>query len=211
MTKQILLIDDHDIVREGLVRIFADEPGTFQFGHARTAPQALELAARQPWDLAILDLTLGERNGLNVLSSIKEIRPRLPILVLTMHAEDQFVRRALKCGAIGYVTKDRPRMEVSEAIQNALRGRHFVSLAIAEKLIFDLHSESNALPHESLSNRELEVMMLLANGSSISDIASALCLSGKTISTYRTRILEKTGFRSNADLTRYALEHSLIA
>ncbi len=210
MPKQILLIDDHDIVREGLVRIFADEPGTYQFGHARTAPQAVELATRQAWDLAILDLSLGDRNGLNVLSSLKGIHPRLPVLVLTMHAEDQYVRRALKSGAIGYITKDRPRAEVSEAIQNALHGRHFVSLALAEKLIFNFHSDAEELPHELLSNRELEVMLLLASGSSVGDIANSLCLSGKTISTYRSRILEKTGFRSNADITRYAIEHSLI-
>lgn len=210
MLKQILLIDDHDIVREGLVRIFADEPGDYSFGHAGTAPQAVELASRQNWDLAVLDLALGERSGLDVLTSIKGIRPRMSVLVLTMHAEDQYVRRALKGGAMGYITKDRPRSEIAEAMRNALQGRHVVSPALAEKLIFDLREDAGAIPHESLSNRELEVLLLLAKGVTVNGIAAVLCLSAKTISTYRMRILEKTGFRTNAELTRYALAHSLI-
>src|SRR5882672_550809 len=155
--KRILLIDDHEVVRAGLKRIFDKQPGTATFGEASTAPEALQHAREQDWDVAVLDLSLGGRDGLEVLKELKQIRPRLPVLILSMHSEEQYARRAFKAGAAGYITKDSPRAELLEAIQKVMQGERYVSQALVEHLIVDLSVDTGRPPHETLSDREYEV------------------------------------------------------
>jgi DNA-binding NarL/FixJ family response regulator len=208
--KQILLIDDHEVVRDGLKRIFSELGRTAEFGEASTPQRALQLAASKVWDIAVLDISLGELSGLDLLRELKLAQPRMRILVFSIHSEPEYVRRALKAGAAGYVTKDTPRAEIARAINTVLDGGRYLNPAIAEQLIFDRRSDGEKEPQETLSNRELEVMILLAKGHAVGDIAVLLRLSSKTISTYRARILDKMGMSSNADLTRYAVRSKLL-
>ena len=206
--KKILVVDDHDVVRAGVMRVAEQLPAVF--GEAASWAQALELVREQDWDLAVIDISLGDRSGLDLTKQLKEVRPQLPILILTMHSEEQYARRAFRAGAAGYVTKDSPREELLNAIRKVLAGGRYVSPDMAESLIVDLEVGRERPPHWALSDREFEVMCLIASGKSISDIASLLSLSDKTISTYRARILEKMDFSSNADIIRYAIRSRLI-
>src|SRR5882672_5267579 len=208
--KRILLIDDHEVVRAGLKRIFDKQPGTATFGEASTAPEALQHAREQDWDIVVLDLSLGGRNGLEVLKELKQIRPGLPVLILSMHSEEQYARRAFKAGAAGYITKDSPRAELLNAINKVAEGRKYVSGALAEELVIDLERGSDRPPHETLSDREFEVMRLIASGKTVGEIAVLLALSDKTISTYRARILDKMGMKTNAELTHYTIKRGLV-
>jgi two-component system invasion response regulator UvrY len=208
--KRILLIDDHEVVRAGVKRIFDKQPqGTVLFGEASTAPEALDLVRAQDWDAVVLDLSLGGRDGLEVLKELKQIRPRLPVLILSMHAEELFARRAFKAGASGYVTKDIPRSELVSAINKVIEGGTYVSPTLAEELVVDLRRGTDRPPHELLSDREFEVMRLIASGKTVSEIAELLSLGDSTISTYRARILEKMGMKTNAELTHYAIQNKL--
>jgi len=206
--KKILIVDDHDVVRAGVMRV-AEQLGA-AFGEAAAADRALELVREQDWDLAVVDISLGERSGLDLIKELKEVRPHLPVLVLTMHSEEQYARRAFRAGAAGYITKDSPREELLNALKKVIEGGRYVSPDMAEKLIVDLEQDHERPPHWALSDREFEVLCLIASGKSTSDIASLLSLSDKTISTYRARILEKMGFSSNADIIRYAIRNRLI-
>ncbi|HEY0321204.1 MAG TPA: response regulator transcription factor [Pyrinomonadaceae bacterium] len=208
--KRILIVDDHEVVRDGVKRIFDKQPGSTIFGEAGTAPEALRLAREQDWDVVVLDLSLGGRSGLEVLKELKQIRPRLPVLILSMHSEEQFARRAFKAGAAGYITKDSPRSELVKAINKVSKGERYISPALAERLVVDLGRGTDRPPHEALSNREFEVMRLIASGTTVSEIADLLSLSSGTISTYRTRILEKMGMKTNAELTHYAIQNKLV-
>ena len=208
--KRILLIDDHEVVREGVKKILNVKPDTTVFGEASAAAEALKLVREQDWDVVLLDLSLGGRSGLELLKELKQIRPRLPVLILSMHPEEQYARRAFKAGAAGYVTKDSSKAELVEAVSSVAAGGKYVSRALAEKLIFDLDRGSDRPPHETLSDRELEVMRLLASGKTVTEIAAFLSLSDKTISTYRARVLEKMGINTNAELIRYAIENKLV-
>jgi len=208
--KRILLIDDHEVVRAGVKRIFDKQPGTATFGEASTAAEALELIRTQNWDVAVLDISLSGRDGLEVLKELKQIRPRLPVLILSMHSEELFARRALKAGASGYLTKDIPRAELLGAINKVVAGGTYVSPALAEELAVDLRKGADRPPYELLSDREFEVMRLIASGKTVSEIADILSLSVGTISTYRMRILEKMQMKSNAELTRYAIQNGLV-
>ena len=208
--KRILLIDDHEVVRAGVKRIFDKQPqGTVLFGEASTAPEALDLVRAQAWDAVVLDLSLGGRDGLEVLKELKQIRPRLPVLILSMHSEGLFARRAFKAGASGYITKDIPRSELVTAINKVIEGGTYVSPTLAEELAVDLRRGADRPPHELLSDREFEVMRLIASGKTVSEIAELLSLSDSTISTYRARIMEKMGMKTNAELTHYAIENKL--
>jgi len=210
--KRILLIDDHEVVRSGVKRIFDKQPsGEVVFGEASTSQDALDLVREREWDMAVLDLSLGGRDGLEVLKELKKIRPHLPVLILSMHAEELFARRAFKAGASGYVTKDIPRSELMGAINKVIGGGTYVSPALAEELVVDLRRGTDRPPHELLSDREFEVMRLIASGKTVSEIAQILSLSVGTISTYRMRILEKMEMKTNAELTRYALQNGLVA
>jgi len=209
--KRILLIDDHEVVRAGVKRIFDKHPeGAVLFGEASTAPEALDLVRTQDWDAVVLDLSLGGRDGLEVLKELKQIRPRLPVLILSMHSERLFARRAFKAGASGYLTKDIPRSELVNAINKVIEGGTYVSSTLAEELVVDLRRGADRPPHELLSNREFEVMRLIASGRTVSEIAELLSLGDSTISTYRARILEKMGMRTNAELTYYAIQSKLV-
>ena len=207
--KRILLIDDHEVVRAGVKRIFDKPGGEVVFGEASTPQNALDLVREQDWDVAVLDLSLGGRDGLEVLKELKQIRPRLPVLILSMHAEELFARRAFKAGASGYITKDIPRSELVSAINKVIEGGTYVSPALAEELIVDLRRGADGPPHELLSDREFEVMRLIASGKTVSEIAGLLSLGDSTISTYRARILEKMGMKTNAELTHYAIQNKL--
>ena len=208
--KRILIIDDHAVVRDGVKRIFDEQPDAVVFGEASTQLEALTLARQQEWELAVLDLSLGNQSGLEVLKELKEIRPRLPVLILSMHSEEQYARRAFKAGASGYITKDSSRADLAEAVNKVATGGRYITSALAEKLLFDLGRASDRPRHETLSDREFEVMRLIASGNTVGEIASLLALSDKTISTYRARLLEKMGMKTNAELTRYAIQNKLV-
>jgi two-component system, NarL family, invasion response regulator UvrY len=205
---KLLIIDDHEVVLDGVKRIFDEPPGTIIFVEAGTIPEALRLAQEQAWDAAILDLSIGGRGGLELLKQLREIRPKLPVVILSMHSEAEYARRALKAGAAGYVTKDSPRDELVKAVRKAVEGGRYLSSALAEKLIVNLQRDTGQ-PHESLSDREFEVLRLMGSGKTVGEIANLLSLSDKTISTYRARILEKMNMKTNAELMRYAIQNNL--
>lgn len=207
---RVLIVDDHEVVRDGLKRMLDERADAVAFGDAGTAGEALQLAREQDWDVAVLDLSLGNRSGLEVLKDLKQVRPSLPVLVLTMHTEEQYARRAFKAGAAGYISKDSPRAELIAAIDKVRRGGRYVSPSLAERLILDLERGSDRPPHEILSDREFQVMCLIASGKTVGEIADMLALSDKTISTYRARILEKMGMKTNAELTYYAIQNRLV-
>lgn len=208
--KRILIIDDHAVVRDGVKKIFDEQAGAFVFGEASNGLEALQLARENEWHLAVLDLALGNQSGLEVLKELKQIRPRLPVLILSMHSEEQYARRAFKAGASGYITKDSSRAELAKAVNKLAAGGRYISSTLAERLVFDLGRDSDRPPHETLSDREFEVMRLIASGKTVTEIAGFLSLSDKTISTYRTRLLQKMGMNTNAELTRYAIYNKLV-
>ena len=207
----VLIVDDHEVVRDGVKRIFDERPGAAAtFGEASTAPEALALAREREWDVVVLDLSLGGRSGLEVLKELKQLRPRTPVLILSMHSEEQYARRAFKAGAAGYITKDSPRAELLRAINKVAGGGRYLSPALAERLVLDLERGPDGPPHERLSDREFQVLTLIASGQTVGEIAALLSLSDKTISTYRARILEKMSMRTNAELTHYAIQNKLV-
>lgn len=206
---RILIIDDHEIVRDGIKKILNERNVGHVYGEAGSAAEALKLVFERDWDVVILDISLGGRNGLEVMKEIKALRPHLPVLILSMHSEEQYARRAFKAGAAGYITKDSPRTELLKAIDRVAEGRRYVSPALAEGLVVDLERGTRPA-HETLSNREFEVMQWIASGKTVGEIADLLSLSDKTISTYRARTLEKMGMRTNAELTHYAIQNGLV-
>jgi len=207
---RILIVDDHAIVRRGLKDILAEEFVAVEFGEAGTAAQALDLVRQQQWDIVILDITLPGRGGLEVLRDVKQEYPELPVLILSMHAEDQFAGRALRAGAAGYMTKENASAELVRAVRKVLQGGKYVSSSLAELLAAGLATYAEKSRHETLSDREYQVMCMIATGKLVTEIAKELSLSVKTISTYRARILEKMGLQNNAELTHYALSNRLV-
>lgn len=207
--KRLLLIDDHAVVRDGVKRLFADHPDEVNFGEAENAAGALEVIREEDWDLVVLDISIGGRGGLELLRDMKKLRPKVPVLILTMHSEEQYARRAFQAGASGYITKDSPREDLRKAVNHVLHGGVYVTSSLAEKLVAGIGNLSEA-SHDSLSGREFEVLRLIASGHTVGEIAAILSLSDKTISTYRARILEKMGLRSNAELMYYAMRNRLI-
>ena len=207
---KILLVDDHAVVREGIKRIFDERPGEAIFGEAASAQEALKLIREKLWDVVVLDISLGGGNGLEILQEMKKIHPRLPVLILSMHSEEQYARRAFKEGASGYITKGSSRTEIVNAINKVIVGRKYVSPVFAEKLVADIARGIEGAPHAILSDREFEVMHMIGSGKTVSEIAELLSLSDRTISTYRARILEKMKMKTNAELIRYVIENKLI-
>jgi DNA-binding NarL/FixJ family response regulator len=206
-----LVADDHTVVRLGVKQILSGEYSSAQFGEAQDADQVFRELWRGEWDILILDLTLPGKDGLEVLKRVHSMHPRLPVLVLSMHPEDRYGRRVLKAGASGYVNKESAAQELVVAVQTSLRGGKYVSRPLAEKLARDLAVGSPEQPHDSLSDREFQVMCMIASGKTVSQIAAELCLSAKTISTYRSRLMDKMRMRTSAELTRYAVERRLVA
>lgn len=208
---RILLAEDHAIVRAGLRRLLALEFVEAVFEEAITCAELLARGEAAPWDVVILDISLGGENSLNVLPALKRARPALPVVVLSMYGERQFVQRALAAGAAAYLTKEQAAdEELFRAIRAALAGRRYLGTDLAAQLADDLAGARRGEPHEALSARELEVFLLLAGARSPTEIAERLGLSVKTVSTYRTRILEKTGLASNAAIIQYALRRGLV-
>jgi two-component system, NarL family, invasion response regulator UvrY len=206
---KILLADDHAVVRRGLKQILTDAFKRATYGEARNAQEALDLVWKQEWDVVVLDITMPGRSGLDVLREIKQSKPRLPVLVLSMHPENQFAVRVLKSGAAGYMTKESAPEELVGAVKKVLAGGKYVSNSLAENLAASL-SINHKAPQEKLSDREFQVLRLIASGKMVSDIARELSLSVKTISTYRSRVLEKMGMKNNAELMHYAIQHRLV-
>ena len=203
------MADDHAVVRHGLKQILTDAFKRATYGEARNAQEALDLVWKQDWDVVVLDITMPGRSGLDVLREIKQSKPRLPVLVLSMHPENQFAVRVLKSGASGYMTKESAPEELVGAVKKVLAGGRYVSNSLAENLAASL-SASQKAPQEKLSNREFQVLRLIASGKMVTDIARELSLSVKTISTYRSRILDKMGMKNNAQLMHYAIQHRLV-
>lgn len=207
---RILLADDHAILRSGLRRILEQEFGQIVTGEASTCDEVLEQVRAASWDLIVLDIALGAQNSLNILPQVKEARPRVPVIVLSMYGERQFVIRAIKAGASAYLTKERAPDELLRAIRTVLSGRRYIGESLAEQLADHLAVDRGERPHEALSSRELEIFLLLASAKSVSEIAGQLGLSVKTVSTHRSRILEKMALSSNAELMLYAVRHGLV-
>ncbi len=210
---RILIIDDHTIVQRGLQQIVAGEPDMVVAGEARTGPEGLALAQAQPWDVVVLDLSMPGRGGLEVLKELKQARPRVPVLILSMYPEEQYAIRALRLGAAGYLTKESAPEELIGAIRKVIRGGRYVSAALAETLAGRMVTGDRAGEqplHESLSDREYLVLRLIGAGKTVTEISRELALSAKTISTYRARILQKMGMRTNAELTHYAISNRLV-
>jgi two-component system, NarL family, invasion response regulator UvrY len=205
-----LIADDHAIVRRGLKEILREAFARATFGEAQTAKEVLALVQKEPWDLVILDISMPGKNGLEILEDLRQTQPHLPVLLLTMHPEEQFAKRALKGGAAGYLTKESVPEELIKAVRKVLHGGRYVSVALAEKLAWDLGHSGDTPVHEVLSSREFQVLRMIASGNSVKEIAFELALSVKTVSTYRTRILEKTGLKNNAQLIRYAVQNHLV-
>lgn len=206
---KILIADDHPIVRSGLKQIMIKEPGMVVEGEAQNARELLALVRKQAWDVVILDINLPDRSGLDVLIQLKKEFPSLPVLILSVQAEEQYAVRALKSGAAGCLDKHSAPGELVKAIRRAVAGGKYVSSSLAERLALDLDSGERAL-HETLSGREFEVMRMIASGKRINEIADKLFVSPKTVSTYRARILEKMGMKTNADLTHYVIKNKLV-
>jgi DNA-binding NarL/FixJ family response regulator len=207
---KILIADDHPIVRSGLKQIMIKEPGMVVEGEAQNAREVLALVRKQAWDVVILDINLPDRSGLDVLIQLKKEFPKLPVLILSVHPEEQYAVRALKSGAAGCLTKHSVPGELVKAIRKAVAGGKYVSSSLAERLALDLETSERPL-HETLSGREFAVMCMIASGKRINEIAEKIFVSPKTVSTYRARILEKMGMKTNADLIHYVIKNKLVA
>jgi DNA-binding NarL/FixJ family response regulator len=206
---KFLIVDDHAVVRRGVRQILGEAFQGASFGEAGSAEEAEKIVNQEPWNLVILDISMPGRNGLEFLKQLKPNHPKLPVLVLSMHAEEEYALRSLKAGASGYLTKETAPDLLVEAVTKVLRGRMFVSDKLAERLAFSLNPDRPRSLVEQLSDRELETLKLLAAGRTITDIGNQLGLSVKTVSTYRTRTLEKLGMRTNAELLRFAIEEGI--
>ncbi len=207
---KILIADDHAIVRKGLKQLLLEEYPSAVIGEVADTEGLLKQVMNNGWNIVICDMNMPGRSGLDALAHIKQVAPDLPVLIMSMYPEDQYALRVLKAGASGYLQKESIHDDIIKAVQTVKLGKKFITPSIAEKLAEAFHNNTNKQPHELLSDREFDVFKLLASGKSVSDIANQLSLSTTTLSTYRSRILEKMGIRSNAELTRYALEKKLI-
>ncbi len=207
---KILVADDHTVVREGIKQILTGQDDMLVEGEAGNGQEVINNITKKDFDLILLDISMPGRSGLEILEEIKTIQPKLPVLILSMHPEEQYAVRTLRAGAAGYLTKASAPQELISAIRKVSRGGKYVTSSLAEKLAFELDTGVEKPDHEKLSNREYQVMLMLASGKSVSEVAEELCLSAKTISTYRTRILEKMNMKKNAELTLYAVKNNLI-
>jgi DNA-binding NarL/FixJ family response regulator len=207
---RILIVDDHAIVRNGVKILFEGRPETATFGEASNAQEAARLVREQDWDVVVMDITLGDRSGIEVMKDLNAIRPGLHFLILSMHSEAQYARRAFKAGASGYITKDSLPDELARAIKKVAQGGKYVSPTLAEMLVMDVDRGIDRAAHERLSDREFEIMRLIGSGKTVSEIARLISRSVKTVSTYRARILEKMGMRTNAEITYYVIQNKLL-
>lgn len=209
MTKA-LIVDDHTITRAGLRRILADASSPMDVGEAATGAEALEMVEGTRWDIVMLDISLPDRSGLEVLKAIKKAEPDLPVLVLSMYPVDQYALRVLRAGGAGYLTKESAPDELLEAVRRVTAGLRYITPEVAECIAQDWNRNPVQAMHETLSDREFEVLRLIASGKTVGEIAKDLTLSVKTVSTYRSRVLQKLHLRHNAELTHYAVVNNLI-
>ncbi len=209
MTK-VLVADDHPITIHGIKQILLEEPDIRLVGEARNAEGVYRLLAEGHWDVLILDITMPETSGLEILNHVKNQYPQLPVLILSIHPEEQFGLRVLKMGAAGFLNKEAAPDEIVQAIRKVIGGGRYISPSLAEKIVYKLQKTAREMPHDLLSNREFQVFQLLANGKSVKQIAQELHLSDKTVATYRTRVLKKMNLKSNTELAIYALKNGLI-
>jgi DNA-binding NarL/FixJ family response regulator len=207
---RVLIVDDHAILRRGLRALLSDAFAKAEFGEASNAEEALEQLGKKAWDVALIDITLPGKGGLDLLKEFKAARTTLPVLVLSVHSEDQFAVRVLKAGAAGYMTKESAPEELVKAVHKILAGGRYISDTLAEKLASRVKQDLTRPPHETLSDREYEVMRRIGSGKTVTEIAVELSLSVKTVSTYRARILEKLGLRNSAEITQYAIRNGLV-
>jgi two-component system invasion response regulator UvrY len=206
----ILIADDHTVVRRGVLQILAEAPDMVAAGEASTGGEVLQAVHRNDFDVVLLDIALPDISGLEILKQLRSLKPDLQILILSMYPERQYAIRALRAGAAGYLTKESAPAELIAAIRQVSQGRKYVTQSLAEKLAAELGGEVEQEPHETLSDREYQVMCLLAAGKTITEIATELSLSIKTVSTYRTRILDKLKLENTAQIIRYALKRGLV-
>lgn len=209
-TIRVFIADDHAIVREGLKQILAEQRDIIVAGEAETGLDAVKLVGKARPHVMLLDISLPDRNGIDVLKQIKKDRPELAVLMLSMHREDQYAIRSLKAGAAGYLNKQSAPDQLVDAIRQVATGRKYISAALAQELANQVGEDRNVLPHETLSDREYQTLVMIASGKTVSDIAAELSLSVKTISMYRTRLLQKMKMRHNAELTHYAIKNNLV-
>lgn len=207
---RVLIADDHTILREGLKQILADQDGIAVAGEAENGTEALRLIRSEPFDVVVLDMSMPGRSGIELIKMIKDEKPKLPILILSMHKEDLYAVRTIKAGASGYLSKDSASALLVDAIRKVGSGGMFISPAVAEKLALGLRQSSDALPHTRLSDREYQIFLMLVHGKGITAIADELSLSVKTVSTHKTRIQEKMELDSLSGLVKYAIRHQLI-
>lgn len=205
----VLIADDHAIVRQGLKQILSDTEDLVVAGEADDGVEALQLARQQQWDVFLLDISMPNRNGIDTLKQLKKEFPRLPVLILSMHPEEQYAVRAIQSGAAGYLTKQSATAELVAAIRKVARGEKYISPALASRLA-EVIASGERPPLEKLSDREHEVLRLIASGKTLTQVAEALNLSVATVSTYRARLLEKLGLKSTAELIHYGLRHGLV-
>ena len=206
---KILIVDDHSVVRAGLRQIISEASGMSVVDEAASANEALIKLRKDNYSAVVLDVAMPDKSGLDVLKELKSEFPNLAVLMLSMYPEDQYAIRSLRAGASGYMTKDSAPEELVSAIRTVALGRKYISHHLAEKLAFNLDADTSKEPHELLSDREYQVLCMMASGKAVSEVADQLCLSVKTISTYRSRILEKMQMKNNAELTNYAIKNGL--
>ncbi|OPY09385.1 MAG: Response regulator UvrY [Syntrophaceae bacterium PtaB.Bin095] len=207
---KILIADDHPIVRAGFKQVIADTPDMLVADEAGNGQEVLNLIGKKDYDLVLLDISMPGRSGLEILKDLKSEKPKLPVLILSIYPEEQYAVRALRAGASGYMTKASAANELIAAIRKISAGGKYISASLAEKLAFYLDGDATRPPHETLSDREYQVMLMIASGKTVTEIADELCLSVKTISTYRTHILEKMKMKNNAEITLYAVQNKLV-
>lgn len=208
--KKIIIADDHVIFREGLKQVIATTANMVVADEAGTGQELLQKVQENDFDLVILDISMPGRNGLDTLAELKRIKPKLPVLVLSMHPEEQYALRAYKSGASGYMTKGNPASELIDALKKLALGKKYVSADLAESMISGLGEPTQTEIQHSLSNREYQVLCMIASGKPVGKIAEELSLSAKTISTYRSHILRKLNMQNNSEMTRFAIENSLV-
>lgn len=208
--KKILIADDHAIFREGLKQVIAKNMDMVVADEAVDGQDVLCKVRERDYDIVLLDISMPGRNGLDILAEIKVLKPKLPVLILSMHPEEQYAIRAFKAGASGYMTKGNPPQELIEALQKIAAGKKYISSNLAESLVCSIGSDAQTPLHNELSNREFQVLCMIASGKPVSKIAAELALSVKTISTYRAQILRKMNMQNSSELTRYALQNQLI-
>ncbi len=207
---KVIVVDDHAVVRRGVMQIVNDEPDLTVVGEASTGQEALQLARQTPFDVLVLDMALPDMNGLEVLRQMQNVKPSTYTLILSIYPEEQYATRTLKAGALGYLTKESAPLELVTAIREIAQGNRYISKSLGAVLASELITDRTSLPHTLLSDREYQVMILLAQGKMVSEIAGDLSLSAKTISTYRSRILEKLNLETTVDIIRYAFQHHLV-